>query len=1671
MSSSSLDAACHGQKLPSMAELALVSQLKSAGTEANRDTGVFFSEDLIETLLRNEIPIKANSVNMIFSALDINRRNIIRSLDTISLRCLAYLLLNSGDETAQEQGLYLLLDRSQPSVGYDLMETMFTNLPSTNCLRVVRRRLLLVLYSLFVDETRVFALRRLAGKLIVELMLEPEYGCGLLSPIQERDITRVTSIAYLETDAVLKFFANIIIQNLHSVGISTECPWTSDDTKYRRAFFNHPELSNDDIVKFYFLYIREAEQGVSRDSDVPPGQRKEAEGPAHTCYVLQSIRMDAKVLAKGTIFATATLFSLFFIYAVDDMYGNHFSYIEVPIESITRPIRSVESQCRGQDSFLHLPLESGNSISMDGRSQGLNGQSLILQSNEDLTGLQKAVNGGSGGNQTRYTGAMLTIRRSSSIVIPLDTVDVIVRKSKSLAEARTQKTDTNQTLPSSMPPKSMSPACNTARSLAIMAPNVIRNDNSHGENEECRSIDESHGRLPAATDKERMQCLQVDNSYLMGKQKLSKLHASPIIKKEVSQDVAVHLTSVERTSTKSRENNSSKPPATSSQSRQSRGRQKCSTLSDNRKPNLHLPNTQESLIFHPHRINRNVYTAHSKGVVDWDEDLRPSDGIDESELNNENEATSVSSPMPGDGSVIDKKMTVGHRKGEHNANLSARKSKKLPTKSNGNARKERASSSRLIPPEASTGNTRNRVECNGEPKKPQVNEIRTVNQEGLSVYESMVSGKCTADDGNLSETCAKNNSSLLRTNEENQDITAPESAFASKSVYDGPSYATNTSGCRHSRPATDVRLLGAGQNVGVKLAAALDQSETSPQREKHEYTHGREVSADSRKSQEATKSSVQPSKELHIIKQQVEQGVPDGDEGYEVLHGSETDKMLNINGQESPRKAQEADQKNRQKSLQELEMMSVDKERAIELSSHGEEKERADKFVSPFSNSTGELDVQLRDGSTPVARSEQSDDSPDNTTAEGRSSHERVDQSEPELHLAKSSIAGTSILEEGSSAFARSLHTGNQKAHGSIAEYPSTTSKRSIVDKNGSPRLLSRGQIKLATSGGALRCETLSRHLTQRVNKAAVRYTGDESGYDGGIEENTVVGTGRLESHTRRFTLRTKKALFGCIGDESGYEGGMEESSVAEEPSDVDSKATPIACHEIFSPRKGNTLGYLVRDATTDAQSPNFTGPPRNIAASASTKLMRAYGPSRSCESQTKVMQRDLGRAAPLFHEEHKRIVNRGQRPWRYPSQASIDSPCDTAIESRTHAEKGLEMNDGDSPLQALRRNTHSMLLTSSEFFIENPNVGDTNHLEDSRIRGYNPLTPPNLLQHEIALTDKSRQAVLQGRQEASAIAHGTDTDKRRLLVVVGPCSIHDPEMALEYCDRLVKLKETYTDELLIVMRAYLEKPRTTVGWKGLINDPDIDNSFKINKGLRTSRQLFVDLTNKGMPIASEMLDTISPQFLADCLSVGAVGARTTESQVHRELASGLSFPVGFKNGTDGSLDVAVDAIGSVKHPHHFLSVTKPGVVSIVGTVGNPDCFVILRGGKKGPNYDAQSIAEAKAKLTAQGLAPRLMVDCSHGNSQKNHKNQPKVAAVLAEQIAAGETAIMGVMIESNINEGNQKVPPEGKAGLKYGVSITDACINWEDTESVLANLAQAVRTRREKLAVNGASN
>jgi 3-deoxy-7-phosphoheptulonate synthase len=347
--------------------------------------------------------------------------------------------------------------------------------------------------------------------------------------------------------------------------------------------------------------------------------------------------------------------------------------------------------------------------------------------------------------------------------------------------------------------------------------------------------------------------------------------------------------------------------------------------------------------------------------------------------------------------------------------------------------------------------------------------------------------------------------------------------------------------------------------------------------------------------------------------------------------------------------------------------------------------------------------------------------------------------------------------------------------------------------------------------------------------------------------------------------------------------------------------------------------------------------------------------------------------------------------------------------------------------------------------------------VEDVRILGYDPLVAPALLQTEIPATPESQNTVRLGRKEAIKVITGT-SDK--VLCVVGPCSIHDPHAAKEYATKLKALADELNNELVVIMRAYLEKPRTTVGWKGLINDPDVNETFDINKGLKVSRQLFIDLTSIGVPIASEMLDTISPQFLADLLSLGAIGARTTESQLHRELASGLSFPIGFKNGTDGSPEVAVDACKAASVPHHFMGVTKQGLAAITTTKGNDNCFVILRGGNKGTNYDEGSVQDVKKKLAGTNIP--LMVDCSHGNSQKDYKNQPKVLSEVARQISNGEDKLIGVMVESHLNEGKQSVPAEGRAGLKYGVSITDSCVGWETTETMLRELADSVKARRK---------
>ena len=346
---------------------------------------------------------------------------------------------------------------------------------------------------------------------------------------------------------------------------------------------------------------------------------------------------------------------------------------------------------------------------------------------------------------------------------------------------------------------------------------------------------------------------------------------------------------------------------------------------------------------------------------------------------------------------------------------------------------------------------------------------------------------------------------------------------------------------------------------------------------------------------------------------------------------------------------------------------------------------------------------------------------------------------------------------------------------------------------------------------------------------------------------------------------------------------------------------------------------------------------------------------------------------------------------------------------------------------------------------------------DDLRITRMRPLLPPAILMEELPVTERSSRVVEGGRNAASAILRGEDD---RALVVVGPCSIHDTAAALDYAGRLVELVGDLSEDLCVLMRVYFEKPRTTVGWKGLINDPKLDGSFAINEGLRRARRLLIDLAELGLPVGTEFLDPISPQFIADLVSWGAIGARTSESQVHRELASGLSMPVGFKNGTDGTTQIAIDAIRSSVHPHQFLSVTKQGVSAIVETTGNADCHVILRGGSRGPNFSAEDVGTVTEKLEAVQLIPRVMVDCSHANSGKDPSQQPAVLADVAARIARGSNAVFGVMIESFIEGGNQS-HTEGQE-LRYGQSITDACLGWEDTRPLLLDLAEAVRKRRE---------
>jgi 3-deoxy-7-phosphoheptulonate synthase len=411
-------------------------------------------------------------------------------------------------------------------------------------------------------------------------------------------------------------------------------------------------------------------------------------------------------------------------------------------------------------------------------------------------------------------------------------------------------------------------------------------------------------------------------------------------------------------------------------------------------------------------------------------------------------------------------------------------------------------------------------------------------------------------------------------------------------------------------------------------------------------------------------------------------------------------------------------------------------------------------------------------------------------------------------------------------------------------------------------------------------------------------------------------------------------------------------------------------------------------------------------------------------------------------------------------SPAEIDAVCQRAREAGFEA----TVYDGDPAVIVVGG---ERTVQAGEQFAGLPGVARIAHsrsfeppvTSNLRIAGIRPLVPPAILMERLPLPAEGAVTVQRTRQEVSGILRGTDD---RLIVVVGPCSIHDPGAALDYARRLAPLAAELVSDLRIVMRVYFEKPRTTVGWKGLINDPHLDDSFAVNDGLHLARQLLLDVVALGLPAGCEFLDPISPQFIADAVTWGAIGARTTESQVHRNLASGLSMPVGFKNGTGGDVQMAVDAMNAAAYPHQFMSVTEEGLAAIVVTRGNRDTHVILRGGRSGPNYDSESVQQALAALEAGGLPPRVMIDTSHGNSGKDFRRQPAVASVIAEQVAAGEPGIIGVMLESFLVDGRQDL--SDGTHLTTGQSITDACMGWDMTVPALHELASAVRARRPLL-------
>ncbi|KAE8381094.1 hypothetical protein BDV26DRAFT_289794 [Aspergillus bertholletiae] len=1190
MSQSRLSANCDDQNPAYMAETSLVTQLRITATEAKGDVEIPFPSDIVELLLRDETPLQTDNVNEILSALDKNAAGIIQSLDVVSLRILAYLLLNSGIQVGQERGLYLLLDESQPSVNNKSIGVL-----PTKHSRLTHQRLLNILYRIFIAVDQEHELRRLTGKLLAELMLELGEEGALILQAQEQDFAGVISIASLEADAVSKFFATVIIRAIHLTGISTKYLWTPDDLSYRRALFHTTDIPHDDIVKYYYLYVRKSRRNMFRDEGVCAGDMKETNGPAHPCYILRSIRIGEHVLAEGSIFTVLVSSTLIFLYAANIIDRKCFSYTEILLEPISWLMKSSASQSEGQES-LHLHVDASISISINGKKQITKERTLTLQSNEDLTELRKALIKISDKGKTSVSTTRSKPQRSSMAVVHLDTAEVVLRKSKRLSEARARReTDiAKHTLRTNM-----SPVPSTNHPITTMASNTVGFDAPRGNKDHGRiGVIGGDDRLPSKfADKNEMDNLRVESPYQNKASKSNIAYSNSMASEKVyDQDSVTHMISRAQMSSEPRKIFANESAATEDQTRQMMSRREPSTLPYSSRNDFQLPNTQESLIFHSRRAYRKVYAANHKTAVDWDEDLRPSG---ESENSKESEFTPVSAPAPKERFACDKRPVITQQ-GAQEAS-SARKRRRTLAKSTGGAVKGGVYDVSVNKPTEVPG-------YKNEPTSLEDICFKNKDHGSSSGSEHIAPGIHANDDGDLIEVSAKGDTSCLEIEEHRQ-----------------PSWTL-------SEPQGPcVKHIGRGQGIGGKLTVAFQLEATTTSQCKRSHSHGHDASPSpkSQSSSETTESSAQSIEEIGRAKQPDELNLP-RDNNNVASRRSDTDRSMGLFlNRKRPEETQGTNPENCQGIVREIAMESAGigivgtellNDRRCETEAGTDNSARSTHLTrSQYHNQPGHVD-------TPIIRPADSSSISTNEFVQSRSCR---GSDEPGSGSERSGAVRTATSEydySGSAKFLR--HDSQQVSEHAVKHQRMTPRKRmSIVDLNGSPRQLSHMESKLVFADDMMHYESQDRLYIQDGKQFPVRDI-DESG-------------------------------------SSGYDGGSEPSFV--EISDAVNSLAPAVC--------GESRVHI-----------------ENLCTQGSSL-------QRGGDDQTRRMHQDIFRAASIPYKQHSPIDHGAQGSYQSPSQGelvSLDSPQNTTVTPSTCG-KSLKRITGETTLQALQRDTQSMLLESHE--------------------------------------------------------------------------------------------------------------------------------------------------------------------------------------------------------------------------------------------------------------------------------------------------------------------------------------------------------------------------------------